>query len=401
MREETQPAYFEGSVSWGRTYMSKKKIVAGVLAVAFASSFLTLAGLSWLLGFRGSGIDDIARFALAVHFIEKKYVSAIEPSKLMDGAITGMLQVLGDPHSIYMGPQLYQQLMDQTEGTFGGIGVYMGFKESKVSVISVMEGSPAEQAGLAANDEILAVDGVPVAEIQPGEVAFRIRGEIGTEVKLLVHREGETDREVSVTRGEIQLKTAAGQMMEDGIGYIRISSFAENTGVEFSEALTKLEQEGMQGLVIDLRQNPGGLLTTCVEIADQVVPKGLVVSIVDRDGNKEEYLSELEEERCPMAVLIDENSASASEILAGALQDREAATIIGTKSYGKGSVQTVVPLFHSDAMKLTVAKYYTPSGRCIDGVGVKPDIEIPLTEEDTADVQLRKAMEVLKEKTAK
>jgi carboxyl-terminal processing protease len=184
----------------------------------------------------------------------------------------------------------------------------------------------------------------------------------------------------------------------DGIGYIRIASFSTNTGKEFDGAYKELEQAGMKGLIIDLRENPGGLVTSCVEIADQVVPKGPIVSMVRRDGSKEEDDSKLEAVKYPIVVLIDGNSASASEILAGALQDTGAATIVGMRSYGKGSVQTVIPLHEKSGLKLTIAKYYTPNGRSIDGVGIEPDIEVDLAKDSLTDNQLGKAIEVMKEK---
>ena len=316
----------------------------------------------------------------------------------MDGAISGMIQSLADPHSIYLDPKTYHQLMEQTIGSFGGIGIYMGFKDNKVSVISVMDDSPAARAGIQANDEILAVDGVPVTEIQPEEVAIHIRGEVGTEVILSIRRNGTEDKEFVIQRDTIQVKTAEGRMLENNMGYIRIASFGENTGEEFKEEYNKLKEAGMAGLIVDLRQNPGGLITSCVEVANMLVPKGNIVSVVQRDGSREDYDSTLEENTPPLVVLIDENSASASEILAGALQDREAAAIVGTKSYGKGSVQVVVPLFHEDGLKLTIAKYYTPSGKCIDGIGIEPDVTVKFSEGDTVDKQLNMAKEVLQGK---
>ena len=263
----------------------------------------------------------------------------------------------------------------------------------------MLEGTPGEKAGLKANDEILAVDGTPVTEYQPEEVAMHIRGKIGTEVALTIHRDGSEDQDYTMVRDTITIRTAKGRMLDGTqLGYIRIASFAENTGKEFKEEYDQLEAAGMKGLIIDLRQNPGGLINSCVEIADMVVPKGPVVSVVQRDGSKEEYDSDLAESKYPIVVLIDGNSASASEILAGALQDTGAATLVGTKSYGKGSVQTVVPLFHEDGLKLTIAKYYTPNGRSIDGIGIDPDVEVDFNAGDTTDVQLQKAQEVLKEK---
>ena len=196
------------------------------------------------------------------------------------------------------------------------------------------------------------------------------------------------------------MKTVAGKMLDEstGLGYIRIGNFAENTGKEFQEQLTALEGQGMKGLILDLRENPGGLIKSCAEVANLVVPKGPIVSVVDKNGKTQEYDSDLEASKYPIVVLIDGNSASAAEILAGALQDTGAATLVGTTSYGKGSVQVVVPMYHDDAVKLTIAKYYTPSGRSIDGTGIDPDVVVELQKGAGSDVQLDKAEEVLKEK---
>ena len=377
--------------------MSKKKIIIGVLLTAVLSSFLTIAGLCFAFGIHGNEVADIVRFLGVKRFIEARYVSDVNETKLMDGAISGMVQSLGDPHSLYMNADRFEQLKEHTEGEFGGIGVTMGFKDSKVTIISVLDDTPGQHAGLEAGDEIMAVDGTPVSEMQPEEVAMHIRGEVGTKVVLTIERGGET-QDYTIERATIKIDTAKGTMLEDGMGYIRIASFSENTGKEFKAAYDSLEEQGMKGLIIDLRENPGGLVTSCVEIANMVVPKGPIVSVVERDGSKEVHESKLEESKYPIVVLIDGNSASASEILAGALQDTGAATLVGTKSYGKGSVQVVVPMLHDDGLKLTIAKYYTPNGRCIDGTGIEPDVEVELPEGATTDVQLEKAQEVLKEK---
>ena len=378
--------------------MSKKKIIAACLAAFLAGGAAAVGGICYLAGFRAESLGDLARFLGARRFIESRYVGDVDDGKLMDGAISGMVQALGDPHSIYLDPEMYGQLMDQTEGSFGGIGVYMGFKDGGVQIVSVMEGTPGEAAGLRAGDEIIAVDGTPVTEYQPEEVAMHIRGEIGTDVTLTVRRAGEADKDYQITRASIEMKTVAGRMLEDGMGYIRIGNFSEHTGREFASVLQDLEGQGMNGLILDLRENPGGLIKSCVEVANHVVPKGTVVSVIDKNGKKETYESELAESKYPIVVLIDGNSASASEILAGALQDTGAATLVGTKSYGKGSVQVVVPMHHDDALKLTIAKYYTPSGRCIDGLGIEPDVEIALPSDATRDAQLDKAEEVLRSK---
>jgi len=378
--------------------MSKIKLGAIIVVTAVVSVLLTLGGICYALGMTGQKVGDVLRFAGAMKFIESRYVNDVDTTKLMDGAISGMVQSLGDPHSIYLEPKMYRQLMDHTEGSFGGVGIYMGFKDNKVSVISVMEDSPAAKAGMEANDEILAVDGTPVTEMQPEEVALHIRGEAGTSVTLSVRRNGTESKEFVVTRDIIQVKTSAGKMLEDGMGYIRIASFSENTPEEFKASYEQLEQEGMKGLIIDLRENPGGLVTSSVAIANMVVPEGPVVSVVERSGKKEEYTSDLKEVKYPLVVLIDGNSASAAEILAGAVQDTGAGTLVGTKSYGKGSVQMVMPIFHDDAIKLTIAKYYTPKGRSIDGVGIDPDVNIALQPGASTDEQLAKAEDVLKGK---
>ncbi len=381
--------------------MSKKKIIFGIIITAIISCMLTLLGLALLLGINGDKAADMVRFLGVKRMIELRYEGDVDSAKLMDGAINGMVQSLGDPHSIYLKSDMYKALKDHTAGSFGGIGVTMGFKDNKVTIVSVLEETPGEKAGLKANDEIVAVDGTPVSAYQPEEVAMHIRGDVGTEVTLTIHREGSEDRDYMLTRDTIKIRTAKGTMIEgSNMGYIRIASFSENTGTEFKEEYDKLADAGMQGLIIDLRENPGGLITSCVEVANMVVPQGPVVSVVKKDGTKEVYNSDLAENKYTIVVLIDGNSASASEILAGALQDTGAATIVGTKSYGKGSVQVVVPLFHDDGLKLTIAKYYTPNDRCIDGIGIEPDVAVYMPADAKEDVQLQKAMAVLKEKMA-
>ena len=384
----------------------KKKIFGGIILTALISAALTLGLVCLLLGLNSSNAFDLGRFFLAMRFIEGNYVHEVDRRSLIDGAISGMVNSLGDPHSVYLAPQLYNQLRAETSGAFGGIGVYMGFKNGGVQVMNVIPDSPGQRAGLLAGDEILAVDGHPVEEFSPGEVALRIRGEIGTPVELLIHREGFDDMTYNLTRENIKVKTVAGKMIDNRLGYIRISNFSENTGDEFKDTLAELEGAGLKGLVLDLRQNPGGVINGCIEIAQEIVPKGTISSVIKRDGSKEVYTSDLEAAKFPIIVLLDRNSASASELLSGALQDTKAALVVGETSYGKGSVQTLIPMAHNDGLKLTIAKYYTPSGKCIDGLGITPDVEIkspsttphPLYDlnlDDSDDTQLAKAEELL------
>ena len=357
--------------------MSKKTII-GVILVALVSSIGTVVGLCVALNFDAKTVGNLARVIGAMRFIEYQYVQEVDEDLLINGALSGMVRSLEDPHSIYLNSQLYSQLKAETSGSFGGIGVYMGFKDGGVQVMGVIPESPGEKVGLLAGDSILAVNSQPVEEIEPGEVVLKIRGEVGTSVELLIHREGEEDRTYTITREVIEVKTVVGKMLDDREGYIRISHFSENSGKEFKAKVQELESQGMKGLILDLRQNPGGVITSCVEIAQEIVPAGIIVSVIRRDGESEIYTSNLQQPKFPIVVLIDQNSASASELLSGALQDTKAALIVGKTSYGKGSVQTVIPMFHDDGIKLTIAKYYTPQGRSIDGTGIVPDVEVEL-----------------------
>ena len=379
----------------------KYKLLGIVLGTALVSSAVTAGGLLTLIGANQQTFLDLARFVSLKNFISTQYVEPVEDKVLIEGALSGMVNALGDKHSTYLNAKRFEELKNHTDAAFGGIGVVMGYRENKVVILSVMEGTPSEAAGLLPEDEIYLVEGAPASELTFEEVAMKIRGEVGTQVTLTIRRYEDKaagkydDKEIRITRDLIHVKTAEGQMLEDGIGYLRIASFGSSTDKEFKEALAKLKSENMKGLIIDLRLNHGGLLTTCVEIAKEIVPKGPIVSIVYRDGSKEEFTSGLEKNDLPMVVLIDGDSASASEILAGALQDTGAATVVGVTSYGKGSVQSRRQLpGTNDGLKLTVAKYFTPSGRSIDGVGITPDVK----EEGDKAEQLEKAIELLKEK---
>lgn len=378
-----------------------KRYLLVIVVTVLSTVTLLTAGIGVILGLDTHKAVAIARLLGVMRLVETHYVSIVDYDALINGGIEGMVNSLNDPHSTYMSADRYDQLRAHTEGNFGGVGIVMSFQpDGKVVVSSVLEEAPAKAAGIQEADEIIAVDGVLVSEYKPDETAMHIRGKEGTSVVLTIRRANEEDKDYEITRSTIPFKTSAGDIMPENpdMGYIRIASFGENTAKEFKEAYEKLEDEGMKGLIIDLRSDPGGLVTTCVDIANMVVPQGEIVSVIDRNGNKEVYKSSLEKLKYPMVVLIDENSASASEILAGALQDTGAATIVGTKSYGKGSVQMVIPMLSGDAMKITVAKYYIPSGRCIDGIGIEPDVEVKADWSQGKDVQMEKAVEVLRGK---
>ena len=378
---------------------SKKKYILTAVVSALAGAVLTIGVLAWSLGLTPDKYERFARFLVMMRFVETQYVDEVSYDKLMNGAISGMIKSLGDPYSVYLDPEMYKKLSEQTGGTFGGIGVVMGF-ENGVHIMSVLEGTPGEAAGLVVGDEILAVDGTPTSSMDSETTAMSIRGEAGTDVVLSIRHSDGREQEYTITRDVIHVKTAAGRMFDNSdIGYIRIASFGESTAKEFETDYNRLRDEGMKGMIIDMRANPGGYVKTCVDIANLIVPAGPVVSVVQRDGTREEHTSGLSEPTVPIVVLIDGNSASASEILAGALQDTGAATLVGTTSYGKGSVQVVLPMpDRTEAVKLTIARYYTPNGRSINGVGIEPDVFVEQPPEAHRDMQLEKALDVIKEK---
>ena len=378
---------------------SKKKYILTAVMSALAGAVLTIGVLAWSLGLTPDKYERFARFLVMMRFVETQYVDEVSYDKLMNGAISGMIKSLGDPYSVYLDPEMYKKLIEQTGGTFGGIGVVMGF-ENGVHIMSVLEGTPGEAAGLVVGDEILAVDGTPTSSMDSETTAMSIRGEAGTDVVLSIRHSDGREQEYTITRDVIHVKTAAGRMFDNSdIGYIRIASFGESTAKEFETDYNRLRDEGMKGMIIDMRANPGGYVKTCVDIANLIVPAGPVVSVVQRDGTREEHTSGLSEPTVPIVVLIDGNSASASEILAGALQDTGAATLVGTTSYGKGSVQVVLPMpDRTEAVKLTIARYYTPTGRSINGVGIEPDVFVEQPPEAHRDMQLEKALDVIKEK---
>ena len=368
------------------------------LIVAVLSSTATLGAIYYALGFNSHSFTNLMRFITAYRFIETHYVNDTDDTKLIDAAMDGMVKSLDDPHSNYLSPEMYKRLMEQTEGSFGGIGIVMGKdNDDNIKIVAVMEDSPGQKAGLLEGDQIIAVDNMPVNAMQFEDVATHVRGEVGTDVVITIQRDN-AQQDITITRDNIKLKTVGHKMLDNNIGYIQIVSFSEDTAKEFNDAYADLESQGMKGLILDLRNNPGGLLTTCIDIAKKLVPQGEIVSIVDKDGHKDTFTSDLAQLNYPVAVLINKNSASASEILSGAIQDTKAGTIIGETSYGKGSVQTVLPMLGDDAVKLTIAKYYTPSGRSIDKVGIVPDIEIKLPEDMSVDTQLNKALEIINEK---
>ena len=363
---------------------------------------LTLISVFWGMHKLTHNAGGTLQFLYTLGKIRSSYVGEYTDKKLFEGAMHGLVEGLDDPYSEYLDETGFSRLNEMTDGTFGGIGVVLGQRNKEFVVVSPMEGSPGAKAGIEAGDKILKVNDVDTKGRSLEDVVSTIRGKKGTSVKLLLEHKNGQQFTADIVRDDIKVKSVAGRMLPDSkIGYIRIAMFNENTGEEFKKAYEKLEQEGMQATLLDLRHNPGGLLTECVKVSNYIVPKGPVVSITDKKGNTKVYESKLEKVKYPLAVLIDHGSASASEIVSAAVQDTKAGKLFGVKTYGKGCVQSVFHVTTKTGLKLTTAMYYTPSGRSIHKVGVTPDVEIELPEKATVDVQLNKAEEYLRDELMK
>lgn len=377
---------------------SKKVSIWLIPVTAFVTVVFTLGCLVWGVQSLTHNAGGTVQFLYTLGKIHSSYVGDYTEKKLFQGAMHGLVESLDDPYSEYLNEEGFAHLNEITDGTFGGIGVVLGQRNKEFVVVSPMEGSPGAKAGIEAGDKILKVNDVDTKGRTLEDVVRTIRGKKGTSVKLLLEHKNGQQFTADIVRDDIKVKSVAGKMLPDSkIGYIRIAMFNENTGEEFKKAYEKLEQEGMQATLLDLRHNPGGLLNECVKVANFIVPKGPVVSITDKKGKTKVYESNLEKVKYPLAVLIDNGSASASEIVSGAVQDTKAGKLFGVKTYGKGCVQSVFPVTLDTGLKLTTAMYYTPNGRSIHKVGVSPDVEIELPEKATVDVQLKKAEEYLKE----
>lgn len=338
--------------------------------------------------------------------IGEYYLEDAEEPALEQGVYKGMIEALGDPYSTYYSQEELEDLQNKTQGIYYGIGARVGIDADTQlpRIASVIEGTPAQEAGLMAGDLLYQVDDTPVQGMDLNSAVALVKGDEGTIVHLTVIREGEADYlEFDVERRKLENETVTCEMLEDGIGYIQIQEFDDVTVDQFEEALTACRSEGMQGLVLDLRGNPGGNLSTVCEIARMMLPEGLIVYTEDKNGEREEYTCDgTRQLEMPLVVLVDANSASASEILAGAIKDYGIGTLVGTTTFGKGIVQRIMKLSDGSAVKLTVSKYYTPKGNNIHEIGISPDVEVPFESEpyleDGTDNQLNRAVEVLKEK---
>ena len=331
------------------------------------------------------------------------YEDEIDEDALTEGMYAGYVNGLGDPYTVYFTSEETKEMFESVSGEFSGVGAQLSqnYETYQVTITKVFENSPAEEAGLKAGDILYKVDERELQDEDLTEIVTWIKGEEGTEVTLGVIRDGK-ELELTATRRKIEVPTVEYEMKEGQIGYIAISEFDTVTYTQFENALDDLENQGMKGLVIDLRSNPGGSLETVVNMLNLILPKGVVVSTKDREGNTEEYTCDGKHEFSkPMAVLVNQYSASASEIFAGAVQDYGTGEIVGVTTYGKGVVQQIIGLKDGSSIKVTISEYFAPSGRSINGEGVTPDVEVEYERDEEnpdADNQLDKALEVIREK---
>ena len=326
--------------------------------------------------------------------VRADYVEESTDESLIEAAITGMLSSL-DPHSSYLNAKRFREMQVQTKGEFGGLGIQVSMEGGLVKVISPIDDTPAYRAGVEAGDLITHLDGDPVLGLTLGQAVDKMRGRVGTDIRLTIRREGRDSFDVTITRAIIKIKSVRSRL-EGNIGYLRITSFNEQAGKGVKEAMAKLHKErgdSLHGIVLDLRNNPGGLLDQAVAVSDAFLDKGEIVSTRSRRAEETQRYNARPGDLAkslPMVVMINGGSASASEIVAGALQDHHRAIVLGTKSFGKGSVQTIIPLPGRGAMRLTTARYFTPSGRSIQVVGIEPDITVEQAKVETIATQRRR-----------
>ena len=350
-------------------------------------------------------------FLQVLSLVKNQYVDKnLDNSKLVYGAVKGLLSSLDDPYTRFLEPQAYSEMRVRLKGTYSGIGIYIGMKENQLTVISPIPGTPAAKEGLKAKDKILSIDGTNTKDMALEQAVSMIRGKRGTKVKLSITRFGfKEPKDFVVAREKIEIKSTEYKVVNDNLAYIKLNTFEKQSApAELKDAILKAKNKRLQGLILDLRGNGGGLLDNAIQIGSMFIRSGAIVQTIDRDGAREvKYSPGGVIWTAPTVVLIDESSASASEILAGALQDNKIATIVGTRSFGKASVQSVRVMQDDSAVLLTIAKYLTPNGSDITKKGIQPDIVITaptheaqaqLLEQSGRDIQLEKAVEVLRSK---
>lgn len=373
-----------------------------LLTCCLLSVAVTLGAVTWKVQEITGDAAGTLRFLRAMSIVKNNFDGKADNKVLFDGAIEGMVHALDDPYSVYLDKEDFTKLSEMTEGSFGGIGIVFGKRGDDYVVISALADHPGALAGIKSGDIILAVDGAETAKMNMTDVADKIRGKQGTEVVLRLRTKDGEEKEVKVVRKDIKAPSVGGQLLPNTkIGYIRITVFNEATGEDFKKTYEKLQAEGMEATILDLRGNPGGILDDGVAVAGMLVPKGPIVSLVYKNGDKYVENSSLEQVKYPLAVLVDHGTASAAEIVAGAVKDTKAGKLFGVKTFGKGSVQGVYRIDNDTAIKITTARYYTPSGVSIHNVGIEPDVKIELPDNAVTDVQLEAAQDYLQQELQK
>lgn len=391
--------------------MKNKEYIRGIITGAALSLAVTAGGYVGVRLQDNGVLSDrthVQKLKYLEQMIDEKYLGEVNQEELAEGLYAGLVYGLKDSYSRYYTAQEYQQENSSTTGSYVGIGIAMQKnEEGGVRIVECYEGGPGAKAGLEEGDIISAIDGTDIMETEVSDVADMIRDSTKDQALLTVHRQGvDQPLELSVEISDVELPSVFSEMLESKIGYIRITQFMEVTPAQFDKAFQELKSRGMEKLLIDLRGNPGGLLTSVCSILNDILPEGLIVYTEDKYGNRQEERSEGKSPLdIPLAVLVNENSASASEIFAGAVKDYEIGTIVGTTTFGKGVVQELHPLNDGSAVKLTVSNYYTPKGHSIHEVGIEPDVEVKpdlalLNKEEITheeDNQLQEALKILKD----
>jgi len=384
------------------------KVVAGATAVLILVVAAFAGGVFFDRATRANPIASADSVDLedavseVADIIDRESLEPASETSITAGAIRGMLESLGDPHAIYFDAEHYQYFNEQSSGAFYGIGVTIANREDDLVIMSVIAGTPAEAAGLEAEDVIVTIDGESRPKWDVDEAVLRIRGEEGTQVTLGIRRGEDAEvRDFGITRARIDVPNTESEMLEGNVGYIRLYTFNQLAAGDLRDEIEKLTAEGAEGFILDLRDNPGGLLSASVDVSSLFIADGVIVRVEDRSGTLEEHRADGNViTDGPLVVLINGNSASASEIVGGALQDYARATLVGEQSFGKGSVQQIDELSFGGAIKLTIAHYLTPKGRVIDQVGLTPDVIVEMEPElqmdKATDTQLQKAIEVLR-----
>jgi carboxyl-terminal processing protease len=392
----------------------KKAFVIGALLVVLT---LSIGGsVASKSADAGATYEHLRLFTEVLSIVQNQYVDEVPPKELIYSAIKGTLRGL-DPHSSVLDPDSYKEMQVETSGSFGGLGIEITLRDDVLTVVAPIEGTPAYRAGLSTGDRIVKIDGLATKDMQLADAVKRMRGKPGTKVTITVVREGWTEpKDFEITREQIRVQSVRSHDLGDAVGYVRLRQFQEQTAHDVEAAVDKLARAGSRALILDLRNNPGGLLTAAVEVSEKFIDDGkLVVYTEGRVKNQNMRFTAHAKKsvtQLPMVVLVNQGSASASEIVAGALQDWGRAVVVGTQTFGKGSVQTIIPLSDGSGLRLTTAKYFTPKGRTIHGKGIAPDIvvevpkesvpkERPLPSADPVedlkkDVQVQRALDVIK-----